>query len=94
MGAGSIGTVPTSVMQRAKKSDLLVELKKIKDKPKKKETPKVKEKSAAKGSSKLVLVGQEESAHHLKKLKVQKLSKATKTVKAHKASKGRKGVGT
>ncbi len=100
MGAGSIGTVPISVMQRAKKSDLLVELKKIKDKPKKKETPKVKEKSAAKGSSKLVLVGQDKSALDIKKLKVQKPSKAAKSVKTHKAhkthktSKGRKGVGT
>ncbi len=75
-------------------------VKELEDKPKKKEAPKVKEKSAAKGSSKLVLVGQDKSALEIKKLKVQKPSKAAKSVKTHKAhkthktSKGRKGVGT
>jgi len=41
MGAGSIGGVPASVLQRAKQSDLLVELKKIKDKTKAKKKTKI-----------------------------------------------------
>jgi UDP-N-acetylmuramate--alanine ligase len=42
MGAGSIGGVPATVLERAKKSDLLVELKKIKGKDKDKDKPKTK----------------------------------------------------
>ena len=102
MGAGSIGTVPANVMQRAKKSDLLVELKKIKDKSKKKEIEKDKDKNKAKSktatkkreSSKLTLVGREKSVLVLKPLGTQRLNKTLKTGKAHRSSKGRKGVGS
>ena len=102
MGAGSIGTVPANVMQRAKKSDLLVELKKIKDKSKKKEIEKDKDKNKAKSktatkkreSSKLTLVGREKSVLVLKPLGTQRPNKTLKTGKAHRSSKGRKGVGS
>ena len=99
MGAGSIGTVPASVMQRAAKSDLLVELKKIKDKSKKKESLKSKSKPLAKksDSSKLTLVKHNKSGTAVMQLKVSKAnkeSKPLKVAKTHKSSKSRKGVGT
>ena len=94
MGAGSIGSVPASVMQRAKKSDLLVELKKIKDKPKKKEIQRGKDSDNKKNtSSKLTLVKHSKSELVLKPLKIGKVKKAIKLEKLHKTAKVRKGIG-
>ena len=94
MGAGSIGSVPASVMQRAKKSDLLVELKKIKDKPKKKEIQRGKDSDNKKNTfSKLTLVKHSKSELVLKPLKIGKVKKAIKLEKLHKTAKVRKGIG-
>lgn len=87
MGAGSIGSVPGLVMQRAKESNLLVELKKIKDKPKKqKEKIKQKEKTKVKGK--------ENKASSVIKLvaKSAKTIKGSGVAKSLKGSKKRRGV--
>ncbi len=98
MGAGTIGLVPAQVMQRAKQSDLLVELKKIKDKPKKKE--KTVHKEGERGEKKI----KKNSLLRLKLVEAKTNTKVgaitkdaasqTKGKKAHKTHKIQKGTGS
>ena len=82
MGAGSIGGVPASVLQRAKQSDLLVELKKIKDKTKAKKKTKINIKDDDKSKKKT----KKNSVAQLKLVKANSGSSMQKTKKINKGA--------